>query len=70
MTQLVKAKTEAALLVEDLRSNQSQSKNQRSSLETQLQRIRKEIQEKEVELMELEPEWEKARQNEMDQRHA
>ncbi|PVF93473.1 putative SMC3 [Serendipita vermifera] len=70
MTQLVKARTEAALQVEDLRSSQSQSKNQRSSLEAQLERVRKEIQEKEIELMELEPEWEKAGQNEMDQRHA
>lgn len=68
MAQLVKAKTEVACLVDDLRTNESQSVNQRSSLDSQLRKVLKSIQEKEVELMELEPEWDAARKKELHER--
>jgi len=70
MAQLVKSKTEVECLVEDMRSNQSQGANQRSSLQKQLKKIQQAVQAKEVELMELEPEWDTARTREREARQA
>ncbi|KAG8765379.1 Structural maintenance of chromosomes protein 3 [Serendipita sp. 397] len=63
MSQLIKAKTEVECVVADMQSNQSQSANQRSSMEAQLAKIQKNLQFKEVEMMELEPEWDTAQKD-------
>jgi structural maintenance of chromosome 3 (chondroitin sulfate proteoglycan 6) len=70
MAQLVKSKTEVECLVEDMRSSQTQGFNQRSSLQKQLKKIQQAVQAKEVELMELEPEWDRARTREREARQA
>ena len=68
MAQLVKSTTEVECLVADMRSNQSQGVNQRSSLQKQLKKIQQNIQAKEVELMEIEPQWDAARNQERETR--
>lgn len=70
MSQLVKAKTEVACLVDDLKANESQTGSQRATLESQLKKILKSITEKEVELMELEPGWDASRKKELQERQA
>jgi len=70
MAQLVKSKTEVECLVADMQSNRSQDANQRNSLQKQLSKIQQAIQTKEVEFMELEPEWEAAQNREREARQA
>ncbi|KAG8821762.1 Structural maintenance of chromosomes protein 3 [Serendipita sp. 399] len=63
MSQLIKAKTEVECVVADMQSNKSQSISQKTSIETQLEKTRKNLQLKEVEMMELEPEWDSAQKS-------
>ena len=66
---LIRSKTEVECLVADLRSAEDLNDGAAEQLQIQLQDISQRISEKEVELMEIEPEWTSERQREMDEKH-
>lgn len=68
MAQLIQAKTEVDCLLEDLKASESMSGTQRGSLEKEIDTIKRDIREKEVELMELDPLWEESRLKEARER--
>jgi hypothetical protein len=68
MQDLTRSKTQVECLVADLRSAEVSNDGAAEQLQNQLQDISQRISEKEVELMEIEPEWASARQQEMDER--
>jgi len=68
MQDLTRSKTEVECLVADLRSAEDSNDGAAEQLQNQLQDISQRISEKEVELMEIEPEWASARQQEMDEK--
>ena len=68
MQDLIRSKTEVECLVADLRSAENSNDGAAEQLQTQLQDISQRISEKEVELMEIEPEWASAKQQEMDEK--
>ena len=68
MQDLIRSKTEVECLVADLRSVEDSNDGTAEQLQNQLQGISQRISEKEVELMEIEPEWASERQQEMDEK--
>jgi structural maintenance of chromosome 3 (chondroitin sulfate proteoglycan 6) len=68
MQDLIRSKTEVECLVADLRSAEDSNDGATEQLQNQLQDISQRISEKEVELMEIEPEWVSGRQQEMDEK--
>jgi len=68
MQDLIRSKTEVECLVADLRSAEDSNDGTAEQLQNQLQDISQRISEKEVEFMEIEPEWAEARQQEMDEK--
>lgn len=68
MQDLIRSKTEVECLVADLRSADDSNDGTAEELQKQLQVISQRISEKEVELMEIEPEWASERQQEMDEK--
>lgn len=68
MQDLIRSKTEVECLVADLRSAEDSNDGTAEQLQNQLQGISQRISEKEVELMEIEPEWASERQQEMDEK--
>lgn len=69
MDQLVRSKTEVACIVADLQAAEGQEDGQRGALEGALKQVVARVQEKEVELMEVEPAWAKAQKDEAGERH-
>jgi chromosome segregation ATPase len=65
---LTRSKTEVECLVTDLRSAEDSNESATEQLQNQLQDISQWISEKEVELMEIEPEWASAKHQETDER--
>jgi len=65
---LTRSKTEVECLVADLRSAEDSNDGAAEQLQNLLQDISRQISEKEVEFMEIEPEWASARQQEMDEK--
>ena len=68
MQDLTRSKTEVECLVADLRFAEDSNDGAAEQLQHQLQDISQRISEKEVELMEIEPEWASDRQQEMDEK--
>lgn len=68
MQDLIRSKTEVECLVADLRSAENTNDGTAEQLQNQLQDVSQRISEKEVEFMEIEPEWASAKQQEMDEK--